>query len=193
MLPLLWVRRPVALAAGFVSALVLFPLIGMLSSPVSGAGQFASRWQGNESLFAVARWASRQLFEEPAAGWAARIGVACVLLAGIAWTVRRRVPPLLATRGLIWAVLLLSPQVHPWYLAWLLPLELAVGARAGWVWSVAALLAYLPLDRWVDEGIWYMPAGLRLAEYLVVLMALGADTLRAGRAPDFAPDVQTLR
>ena len=89
-------------------------------------------------------------------------------------------------------MLLLSPQVHPWYLAWLLPLELAVGGRAGWVWSAAVLLAYAPLDRWVEAGVWDMPVGLQLAEYLVVLFVLATDAFRAGRVRGFPRDSRAL-
>ena len=76
---------------------------------------------------------------------------------------------------MLWSVLLLSPQVHPWYLAWLLPLELAAGGCAALVWSAAVLCAYVPLQGWVNEGVWEMPVGLQVAEYLVVGLALLYD------------------
>jgi hypothetical protein len=83
-----------------------------------------------------------------------------------------------ATRALVWALLLLSPQVHPWYLAWLVPLEVAAGGSAGLVWSAAVLCAYAPLDRWVAEGVWHMPPSLQVFEYLVVALALILDPRR---------------
>ena len=92
--------------------------------------------------------------------------------------VHRRLPALTALRALVWAVLLLSPQVHPWYLAWLLPLEVAAGGKAGFVWSAAVLLAYAPLDRWLAEGVWDMPLGLQILEYSVLALALIADPRR---------------
>jgi hypothetical protein len=75
-------------------------------------------------------------------------------------------------------VLLLSPQVHPWYLGWLLPLELACGGRAGLAWSALVLAAYAPLDRWATEGVWEMPMSVQLAEYLLLGVAIGLDPRR---------------
>lgn len=177
----LFARRPKALfATGLASALLLAPLVWGRAplDPVSGTGQFAIRWRGNESVFALIDQLSRALFDEGFAGLVARSVVVLVLLALCALVVRRRVPPMRATRALVWALLLLSPQVHPWYLAWLVPLEVAAGGSAGLVWSAAVLCAYAPLDRWVAEGVWHMPASLQVFEYSVVGLALILDPRR---------------
>lgn len=191
LLPLL-ARRPKALlGTALASALLLAPLVVWRGpvDPASGAGQFASRWRGNESLFALADWASRQFLADGSAELAARSMVALALLLLCALVVKRRVPALFAARALVWAVLLLSPQVHPWYLAWLLPLELAAGGSAGLVWSAAVLCAYAPLDLWVNQGVWRMPAWLQIFEYSVVAVALILDPRRPSlRGP--MPEVQ---
>jgi len=177
----LFVRRPKALvAAGFGSALLLAPLAWSraLLDPASGPGQFATRWRGNESVFAAVDLLSRQLFESAPADLVARWVVAAGLLALCALVVYRRVPSLPAARALVWALLLLSPQVHPWYLGWLLPLEVAAGGSAGLVWSAVTLCAYAPLDRWVVEGVWDMPLWMQIFEYSVVALALILDPQR---------------
>ncbi|MBW2188395.1 MAG: DUF2029 domain-containing protein [Deltaproteobacteria bacterium] len=177
----LFVRRPrVLIAAGFGSALLLVPLVWprALVDPASGAGQFATRWRGNESTFALVDRLSYALFDPSLAQLVARCIVAAVLLGLCALIVYRRVPPWTAIRALVWAVLLLSPQVHPWYLAWLLPLEVAAGGSAGLVWSAAILCAYAPLDRWVVEGVWDLPLWVQILEYAVVGLALILDPRR---------------
>lgn len=177
----LFSRRPKALlGTGLASALLLAPLVVWRTPahPGSGAGQFAQRWRGNESLYALADWASRLLFSDHVAEIAARVMVALILLFVCALVVRRGVNPQAAARALIWAVLLLSPQVHPWYLAWLLPLELAAGGSAGLVWSAAILCAYAPLDLWVSQGVWRMPVSLQIFEYSLVALALIVDPRR---------------
>lgn len=177
----LFSRRPKALlGTGLASALLLAPLVVWRTPahPGSGAGQFAQRWRGNESLYALADWASRLLFSNHVAEIAARVMVALILLFVCALVVRRGVNPQAAARALIWAVLLLSPQVHPWYLAWLLPLELAAGGSAGLVWSAAILCAYAPLDLWVSQGVWRMPVSLQIFEYSLVALALIVDPRR---------------
>ncbi|MGB3052621.1 MAG: hypothetical protein WBB42_16585 [Polyangiales bacterium] len=177
----LFARRPkVLLGAAFASALLLSPLVvphGPVD-PVSGAGQFASRWRGNESLFALADWAGRQVVGDGSAELAARSMMVLAFFLLCALVVKRRVPSVSAARTLLWAVLLLSPQVHPWYLAWLLPLELVAGGSAGLVWSAAVLCAYAPLDLWVSRGIWRMPLWLQIFEYSIVALALILDPQR---------------
>ena len=177
----LFARRPrVLVATGFISALLLLPLVWSpaLADPASGAGQFASRWRGNESAFAVLDELSRQLFGQDSGDLVARAVAVAALLGLCALAVHRRVPAMRATRALVWALLLLSPQVHPWYLAWLLPLEVAAGGSAGFVWSAAVLCAYAPLDLWVAEGVWDMPFSLQIFEYSVVALALILDPRR---------------
>ena len=178
-LPLLW-RRPRVLAlTALGSALLLAPLAWSraLGDRSSGPGEFARRWQGNESLFALADWLSHRLLPEDTAGLAARALVVTALLCLVLLLLLRRTPAVRATRILVWSVLLLSPQVHPWYLAWLLPLELAAGGRAALIWSAAVLFAYTPLDRWVDSGVWEMPLWLQTLEYAIVGVALLFDLL----------------
>lgn len=182
----LFARRPkVLLGTALASLLLLVPLVAARApvDPVSGAGQFASRWRGNDSLFALADCVGRLAFGDASGDLAARAMTALLFLVVCALVVRRRAPSLAAARALIWSVLLLSPQVHPWYLAWLLPLEVVAGGWAGLVWSAAILLAYAPLDLWVGEGVWRMPPWLQVFEYSIVALALILDpqrpTLRA--------------
>jgi hypothetical protein len=177
----LFVRRPKALlGTGLVSALLLVPLVVSRGpvDPASGPGQFASRWRGNESLFALVDWLSVQISPDGSADLVARSIVVLALLLLCALVVYRQVPPLSAARVLVWGVLFLSPQVHPWYLAWLLPLELAAGGSAGLVWTAAVLCAYAPLDLWVAQEIWRMPLRLQIFEYSVVVLALIVDPRR---------------
>lgn len=182
-LPLLWPRRMVFFAATLGSAVLLAPLVisRTLADPASGTGQYAIRWRGNDSLFVLADWMGRHWFPERFADLGSRALAALALLGVVGFVIRRRLPPLSASRTLVWALLLLSPQVHPWYLAWLLPLEFAAGARAGMVWSLAVLCAYAPLDRWVAEGVWVMPPWLQVFEYLAVALALLWDFLSDSR------------
>ena len=102
---------------------------------------------------------------------AATIAVFALVLA------RRRVEPLLATRHLVLAALLLAPQVHPWYLLVLLPLEAASGRLASLVFAASALVAYAPLDGWLAERTWDEPLLGRLFEHGIVLAVVVAEGL----------------
>jgi hypothetical protein len=183
----LFARRPVALlVVAVVSALLLSPLVvfAPLADSASGPVQFAARWRGNESFYAVVDWISLQVFDPSVATTLARASVFGIVLAVGALSVAKRVPPVRATRILLWTTLLLSPQVHPWYLAWLLPIEISSGGLAGLVWSASVLCAYAPIDRWLAEGVWEMPIGLQIAEYSLVAAAWvieGRGSLRPAR------------
>ncbi|MEM6961809.1 MAG: glycosyltransferase family 87 protein [Myxococcota bacterium] len=84
------------------------------------------------------------------------------------------------TRWIVWPALLLSPQVHPWYLLWILPLECADKRRPFLVWSCAVLLAYMPLEQWMFTRRWENPVWLLLLEYLFVASAVAVSVGRQG-------------
>jgi hypothetical protein len=180
LLPLLWRRPKVLLATVLGAALMLVPLFGwrVPADPVSGTGQFAVRWRGNESLFAAVDYLSCRVLDGELAHLVARMLVAVALILLCIFVAGRRLPPLQSARVLVWSVLLLSPQVHPWYLAWLLPLEVAAGASAGLAWSALVLVAYAPLDSWVEQRVWVMPLGLQILEYSLLAFALILDRRR---------------
>ncbi|MEM7136248.1 MAG: hypothetical protein AAF500_06695 [Myxococcota bacterium] len=174
----LFLRTPRALVLfALGSAAVLMPMLVFRPSndAISGPVQFAERWQGNESLFAGIDWVVRLALAEDEAMFVARIVVITTVFAVGLVVSRRNTPAIEGARIILWATLLLSPQVHPWYLAWLLPLEVVGGRFAAIVWSAAALVAYAPLDRWVADGIWEPTPTLHLLEYLLVALALLLD------------------
>jgi hypothetical protein len=89
---------------------------------------------------------------------------------------RARVGLLRASWLLLAAYLVLSPALHPWYLAWALPF-LAIHPSRAWSWLVsAAPLCYWMLGRWRAEGVWQEPAWLwpALALPFGVLLLLDA-------------------
>ncbi|MDQ3037351.1 MAG: hypothetical protein M3Y87_33460, partial [Myxococcota bacterium] len=103
---------------------------------------------------------------------AARAIALSIVLAVAVRAVRRRRDPLRASRDVVLALLLFAPQVHPWYLAWLLPLEVASGGIAGLAWSAAILVAYAPLEGWAATHVWQESSIARGIEYAIVVLAL---------------------
>jgi hypothetical protein len=91
------------------------------------------------------------------------------LAAALAW---RRGSPLMCARWTLLVALLFAPQVHPWYLLWLLPLEVASGRFAGLVWSATVLVAYAPLDGWIAHRVWDPMPVARVLEYGWVVAAV---------------------
>ena len=111
-----------------------------------------------------------------ALGARALIVLGLFLAAAILSTRRGRSPPILdVARWLLLAALLLSPQLHPWYLLWLLPLEAAAGGVTGLVLSAAVLVAYAPLDGWLGRREWVESAGPLAFEHTSVLLVLMSE------------------
>ena len=101
------------------------------------------------------------------------LGLALVLGRRLArWDLATTAQSAEAARLVVLAALLLAPQIHPWYLLWLLPLELALGRHTLLVWSTLALGAYAPLDLWWTSREWHEPLGFGLLQHLVVVGVL---------------------
>jgi hypothetical protein len=114
-----------------------------------------------------------------AAGLLAR-ALAALLVFAIAIVATRRLEPWSALRISVLAALLLAPQLHPWYLLWLLPLEIAAGRLTGLLWSAAVMVSYIPLDRWLATREWAEPNAARAFEYTIVYGALALEIVRDG-------------
>jgi hypothetical protein len=121
---------------------------------------------------------------EMLAQWIAR-ALAIAIVLGVALRhARRDTEPIRAARDVLLALLLVAPQVHPWYLLWVLPLEIACGGSAALVWSAAILIAYAPLDGWIARREWVEWPSARLVEYAIVGVALTLDPRSHPRSRD---------
>lgn len=98
-----------------------------------------------------------------------------------------------AARFTVLGALLLAPQIHPWYLLWLLPLEAAAGGLGGMTWSVSVLVAYAPLDLWQRARIWNESSLAKLCEFgLVGLVFLVEARLFNRERPEQHAGLSTL-
>lgn len=137
-------------------------LAGGLPKDGAGLTPYALRW---ESWNLVYRWIEDglALWFAPDASWSdpRRLGrsiVALVFVAFAAWTWVRVRDPWSGTRATLAAFFVLTPTLHPWYLAWVLAL-FATRPSVAWTWVFAlAPLAYLPLETWQTAGVWAEPA-----------------------------------
>jgi len=93
------------------------------------------------------------------------------------WLIRRRGDPLLSVRALLIGVLLLSPQVHPWYLLWILPVEALTPRRAVTVWSAIVLAVYAPLEHWLVFREWELSPWIVGLEYFTLAVILVVERL----------------
>ncbi|MFT5286517.1 MAG: hypothetical protein ACI8TQ_002686 [Planctomycetota bacterium] len=172
------------LAAAAVFALAWLPfLLDAGPAVFAGLTEYGTRWEAGSLVF--------RHVEAPFAMWFERDGsrtdprqlarLSIALVFGVIY-VREwfRSPDLIRTAGvLIGSFLVLSPTLHPWYLAWIVPFVALRPSRA-WLFLIAsAPLLYWPLAEWNSAGIWREPSWLWPVISLPFFVLLGFDVYRA--------------
>lgn len=175
------------------------PLVHALSDPASGPAlgsdevylpvlKPALSWLSTRGLSLRYRGAERRAPRPPgvfpvdyAAGLLAR-ALVVLSLCFFSWWRGRVSPTPLGLRAPILALLLLSPQVHPWYLLWLMPLDLALGSSVMLCWSAAVLASYAPLDGWGALRVWLSPVWVQWVQYSLVGLTLAMEYTRGRSA-----------
>ncbi len=167
-----WLLVPLALLGGVAA----WPFLDAGDTLLRGLGTYAEHWSFNASLFSLL---------ELAFGEAARpVGVALGALVSLGAVLRFRDP----ARVMLWvggAFVLLSPTVHPWYIAWAWVPALILGVR-GWTvlatlvpLSYAALASYDPATSAWEEPAW--PVWMQYTPFLLALLwEFGRALIRPG-------------
>jgi hypothetical protein len=136
--------------------------------------------EGLDETFTAAGWTKQWRGETlPDTTWNAG-GLAETIAKGIAVVVvglillgalTLGVSPAAGLLAMLVALYLFAPVVHPWYVAWLVPLSILAGKRVGLVFSATVLIGYVAW--WSAEmgGEWQVPSWLVALEYLSVLVA----------------------
>lgn len=173
-------RRAGLRPAAILVAVAAVPWVALALAgvnPFVGLAAFTRYWIFNPSVYdLVVRALELGLVPQTAHTVARPIAAALTVaaIAAIAWRMRAAddASVLRAWVASVFALLLFSPAANPWYVAWLVPLALAVDARAAVAWSYTASLAYaFYLDG--RDIPW-----LRAAQYLPVGALLVASAIR---------------
>ena len=157
----LWLAALVPCVLAFVPFLFL---AGSARGLLDGLAEYGFRWEASNLVyrFLEAPFAAHFAFDE---SWTdpRRLGRLCaaavwLVFAIVIWT--RRWNVLRSTGAVIGAWLVISPTLHPWYLAWMAPF-VALRPASAWCWLLAAApLLYWPLAEWQLGGKWVEPAWL---------------------------------
>lgn len=156
-----WLATIVLCALAFAPFLLL---TGGDRGFLGGLSQYGLRWESPNLVyrFLEAPFAGRFELDE---SWTdpRRLGRLCAAAVWLAFAIVtwvRRSDIVRATGVVIGAFLVLSPTLHPWYLAWIAPF-VALRPSAAWCWLLAAApLLYWPLAEWQLRGQWVEPAWL---------------------------------
>ena len=155
-----WARRyrvrDVVLASA-VLAIAFLPFRSARQGLFRSFVGYASDWRFNETGFALL---AAGVGDSPAVGMAALLLAA--LAAVLAW---RRSPPVAAGLLVTAALLVLSPNVLPWYALWLLPYLVLMDSPPALAFTISSALAYLVIPAWKAGGDWRIGWDVRLAEY----------------------------
>jgi len=174
-------RVPRVLLATTAAVLVVsLPYVFAGSNPLGSLPLFGRSWASNAGPFA--------LLENVFGAYGARAVAATLLLALLVRLWQRGAAREDAAFAFVFATLLLSPVVHPWYLIWLVALlpvarVTPVLAAAGIAWSLTVPSAYLAIPVFRISGEWSVPLPARLVQYVPVIGLLCAAIIQrtAGR------------
>jgi hypothetical protein len=173
-----WARRyrPLhVLAALAVAALLVWPYRSAGRVLLLSLSKYAALWRFNETAFAPLA----ALLGHAAAvraGGALVMGLALVL----AW---RRTEPAAAATGVVAAIVLLAPNVLPWYALWFLPFLVVRDEPGALLFTGTVTLAYLVYVPWRSGELWHVGWDVRALEYLPCALVLARSR---SRRPDGA-------
>lgn len=167
--PFLARGRGAWLRAGLFAALVVagfLPVVLGLAGGALGLGrglsEYGLRWEHSGLVYGFLEDLLRRAGLEYDDSWldARRVGRGAILalwlgIALLAW--RRHAGPTAAVGTLVAAFLVLTPTLHPWYIAWIVPF-LALAKRPAFAWLAASgvLLHWAPVQ-YALEGRYEVP------------------------------------
>lgn len=171
---LAWARRyrpAQILGALALTALLAWPYREAGRDMTRSLQRYAREWRFNDSGFDLL-----VRFVPEAQQATLLAGLLLVLFAlALAW---RRVEPARSQFLLVGAVLVLSPNVLPWYAAWLLPSLVLLRSAPALLFTLTVALAYTVYPGWLAGGPWCVGAAIRVLEYAPPLL-LGVFWRRA--------------
>lgn len=167
------------LAALATSLLLYLPYHAPDVNPFGSLGTYAAKWRSNDFLFApLVRPGT--LLDQDRRLLDARLLAAAALAAVMLLVALRRPARATALLLVLGAALLLSPVVHPWYVAWLVPLVAVRFSPAAFAFSLTVLLAYHPLPRYLAGGGWHESWVVKWLEFGPVLGLAAWELARGG-------------
>jgi hypothetical protein len=168
-------RLRVALIPGLVAAATFVPYT-LGADPLEGLSQFTAHWLFNGSIFEAVHALIRD-------NQMARLVCAGGLAASLAALQFSRHGLVQKSAFSVFLLLLFSPVVHPWYVAWLAVLLPVVPLRSGVVFAATASLAVITQVGYRLTGEWQQHPVVLVAEYAPVLLLFAMEVTGRLRLP----------
>jgi hypothetical protein len=167
---------------GIVAVLVFvyFPFASAGRALFRGLAAYSLDLEFNASVFALAKALLNAVAPgdaAPPAVWSFALRLlplVPVAAAPLVWRAARRDLPR-AVFFTLAGLVIVSSQVHPWYLLWLLPF-LAVKPSRGWLlFTFLIFISYETHALYRATGVWNEPTGIRLLQYAPLYLLLLAE------------------
>jgi alpha-1,6-mannosyltransferase len=169
----LWNRVKIVLVPTGIVAVQFLPYV-FTSNPFEGLFTFAQNWTFNGPVFEI-------LFSFINDNQTARI-ICALLLGAVLLTISLGKKDLIGKIYLsVLFLLLFSPVVHPWYVAWMVVLLPIVRQWSGITFAATASLTCYTLLQYKLAGFWVQSPIVLILEYLPVLVLLSWELLREYR------------
>jgi hypothetical protein len=182
LLPIILRRTRPAYAALFVAVVGLsyLPFLRAGRRLFKGLYDYASGWEGNDSLFRLIRLAGNSKSQ-------AELVAGVLIMVLVAYALKRRLEPLAASLLLISGLLFLSPNAFPWYFTWIVPFLCFYPRAPLLLISVTSVLGYAPVVAYAAGQPYRDSPFILLLEYAPVLTWLlyqGCRASRTGSEPE---------
>jgi hypothetical protein len=135
---------------------------------------FLGGWRNNDSIYGLLLWLAGDIYLAKYAAFA-------LLALAVGIIARRQWPLEHAALAAVAALLVLSANVHPWYLTWLFPMLAFVPWPPLLLWASMMPLAYTVLFEWRSIGVWNGSAPVRFFIYVPVFLALVIFAFKDGK------------
>lgn len=142
------------IAVGFVLTLVVgyLPYMTHDTNVFGSLGTYAARWRANDFFFGMLVRPGSAM-DQPARLTEAKLYAALLASAIAVLVALAKIRPAIAITTVTGSALLLSPTIHPWYLAWLVPF-VAIHFSASWCYvTIASILAYQAVPAWLEGRV----------------------------------------
>jgi len=115
---------------------------------------FLGGWRNNDSLHGLLLWMTGDVYRAKYLAFGV-VAAAAIAVSLLKWPLEK------ASLAVIAIMLIVSSNVHPWYLTWLLPMLAFYPVPALLLWTALVPLAYHVLIRWLELGEWQGSTPLR--------------------------------
>jgi len=174
LLPVFLKRTRFAYAGIFIAVVALgyLPYLGAGRRLFKGLSDYAAGWEGNDSLFRLICLAGNSKAQ-------AELVAGVMLLALVAYALKKRFEPLRACLFLISALLFLSPNAFPWYFTWMIPFLCFYPKVPMLLMSVTCVLGYAPVVAYAAGQPCRDSPSILALEYVPVYLWLAYEGWRA--------------